>query len=126
MVQSDRAMKVLFLAAGRFDEALERQIAAGREPRLDVFERRTAALPVVSTRIGAIPEIVEDGSSGYLLEAGHGTRLAHVLELLAKDWARARKMRIPGREIVEQRLDGRRTTDLLLQQVRAAAREFIA
>lgn len=48
------------------------------------FELRTAALPVVSTGIGAIPEIVE------------------------------------------QRLDSRRTTDLLLQQVGAAAREFIA
>ncbi len=35
-------MKVLILAAGRFDEALERQIVAGREPRLDVFELRAA------------------------------------------------------------------------------------
>jgi len=88
------------------------------------FELRTAALPVVSTGIGAIPEIVEDGFSGYLLEAADG--LAQVLELLPKDRARAREMGIPGREIVEQRLDSRRTTDLLLQLVGAAAREFIA
>src|SRR5215469_1143951 len=41
MVQSHRAMKVLILAAGRFDDALEREITAGREPRLDVLELRT-------------------------------------------------------------------------------------
>ena len=31
-------MRCLILAAGRFDEALKAEIAAGREPRLDVFE----------------------------------------------------------------------------------------
>lgn len=31
-------MRCLILAAGRFDEALRAEIAAGREPRLDVFE----------------------------------------------------------------------------------------
>ncbi len=29
---------MLDLAAGRFDDALRAEIAAGREPRLDVFE----------------------------------------------------------------------------------------
>src|SRR6187551_1993355 len=31
-------MRCLILAAGRFDDALKAEIAAGREPRLDVFE----------------------------------------------------------------------------------------
>src|SRR4051812_44737774 len=31
-------MRCLILAAGRFDGALKAEIAAGREPRLDVFE----------------------------------------------------------------------------------------
>ncbi len=35
------SMRCLILAAGRFDEGLRRDIAAGREPRLDVFELAT-------------------------------------------------------------------------------------
>ena len=31
-------MKTLILAAGRFGESMKQGIAAGREPRLDVFE----------------------------------------------------------------------------------------
>src|SRR6185436_17679469 len=31
-------MKTLILAAGRFGDAMQQQIKAGREPRLDVFE----------------------------------------------------------------------------------------
>lgn len=35
-------MRCLILAAGRFDDALKAEIAAGREPRLDVFELERA------------------------------------------------------------------------------------
>src|SRR4051812_33115601 len=35
-------MRCLILAAGRFDAALKAEIAAGREPRLDVFELAAA------------------------------------------------------------------------------------
>jgi glycosyltransferase involved in cell wall biosynthesis len=44
---------------------------------LSVMEAMAAGLPVVATRVGAVPELVRDGVDGLLSEAGDAASLAH-------------------------------------------------
>lgn len=47
-----------------------------------ILEAMAAGLPVVSTSVGAIPEIVQDGTTGYLVQPRDSRSLATVLEKL--------------------------------------------
>jgi glycosyltransferase involved in cell wall biosynthesis len=55
-----------------------------------LLEAMLAALPVVATRVSAVPEVVADGESGLLVEAGDADGLAAALDALLSDPARAR------------------------------------
>lgn len=48
-------------------------------------EALSFGLPVVSSRVGAIPETVEDGRTGFLVQPGDAEALAERLERLATD-----------------------------------------
>lgn len=48
-----------------------------------VLEAMAAGLPVVSTRIEGIPQVVRDGIDGLLVEPGSSARLAEALALIA-------------------------------------------
>lgn len=50
-----------------------------------VLEAMGSALPVVSTRVGGIPEAVEDGRTGILVEPGDVECLAAAMRALAED-----------------------------------------
>jgi glycosyltransferase involved in cell wall biosynthesis len=66
-----------------------------------LLEAMACRLPCVVTRVGGNPEVVEEGSSGYIVasedHAASGDRIA----LLLQDPVRARRMGCAGREIVE-------------------------
>lgn len=49
-----------------------------------------AGVPVVSTRVGGVPEIVDDGRTGLLVPPGDAAELGHALARLIGDPARAR------------------------------------
>lgn len=55
-----------------------------------ILEAMAAALPIVSTTVGAIPEIVRDGATGYLVKPGDAKQLRMCLEKL-KDSAGQRR-----------------------------------
>jgi Glycosyltransferase len=57
-----------------------------------IMEAMAAALPVVSTRLAGIPEMVIDGETGFLVEPGDVAGLAARLRELLVDPARARAM----------------------------------
>ena len=50
-----------------------------------LMEAMAARLPVVTTLVGGIPELVEDGVSGYLVPPGNPDALAGKLEALLAD-----------------------------------------
>jgi glycosyltransferase involved in cell wall biosynthesis len=57
---------------------------------LALIEAMACALPVIATRVGGIPDVVDDGVDGRLIEAGDEARLEAALEqLLADPAARA-------------------------------------
>jgi glycosyltransferase involved in cell wall biosynthesis len=65
-----------------------------------LMEAMSAGLPVVATRIGGIPELVEDGSTGYLVPPSDSAALAAALERLAQDRSLRESMGRAGREKV--------------------------
>jgi glycosyltransferase involved in cell wall biosynthesis len=62
-----------------------------------LMEAMAAGLPVVSTRIAGIAELVEDGASGFLVHAGRADLLEEVLARLAADADLRRSMGEHGR-----------------------------
>jgi glycosyltransferase involved in cell wall biosynthesis len=59
---------------------------------LVIHEAFTAGVPVVGSRIGGIPDLVEEGISGLLVDPGSPEALAQALETLAADRPRLEAM----------------------------------
>lgn len=60
-------------------------------------------VPVVATRRGGLPEIVQDGVTGYLVEAEAPQQLAEKLRVLIEDEALRRKMGGAARQFASER-----------------------
>ena len=67
-----------------------------------LMEAMSAGLPVVSTRLSGIPELVEDGEHGLLVEPGDPGALADAIGRLLDEPERARAMGRAGRAKVER------------------------
>jgi len=89
------------------------------------LEAMASGLPVVTTRVGANPEIVESGETGFLVAAGDGTSLAGALGTLVGDSSRARRMGASGRRRAERTFDARKTVERLIAEARNAASDSI-
>lgn len=63
-----------------------------------IIEAMMARLPVVSTRVGGVPELVEDGVTGFLVPAEDPPALAEALQTLLDDPELRRRMGEAGRE----------------------------
>jgi glycosyltransferase involved in cell wall biosynthesis len=86
------------------------------------MEAMATGLPVVTTAVGGIPEIVADGRSGYLIAPGDGAALAERLEALVVAPERRGAMGREGRRIVEARFDAARNTARTLDVIVALCR----
>ena len=62
-----------------------------------LLEAMLAGLPIVATRVSAVPEVVVDGETGLLVDAGDHDGLAAHLEALLTDKARAATLGEAGR-----------------------------
>lgn len=78
--------------------------------------------PVVASRAGGIPDIVEDGRTGWLVPPGDPAALARRILYLAARPDDARRVARQGREIVEERFGWER----ILEGLSAAYREALA
>ena len=70
---------------------------------LSILEAMCFGCPSVSTRVGGIPEVVEDGESGVLVEAGDVDGLAKALEAVIHDPARRRALGAAARARARER-----------------------
>ncbi|MEK8045670.1 glycosyltransferase family 4 protein [Ideonella margarita] len=68
---------------------------------VSILEAMSYGVPVLSTRVGGIPELVREGLDGYLVEAGKVDDLADRMARLAADAALRRAMGASGRERVQ-------------------------
>lgn len=69
---------------------------------ISLLEAMSWGVPVISTTVGGIPELIRDGTDGYLIEAGDVPALARRLTELAGDPDLRRRMGSAGREQVAE------------------------
>jgi phosphatidylinositol alpha-1,6-mannosyltransferase len=79
---------------------------------------------VVATRIGAIPEIVLNGKTGYIVEPQNVPELAARLDDLLRDPLRAEQFGAHGREWVSRRYSWEETGHRLFAHIRRTTRHL--
>lgn len=77
---------------------------------LTLLEAMARGLPVVSTRVGGTPEVVEENVTGLLAPARDASALAEALDRVRSDPEMARDLGLAGRARVEAHFDVRRMT----------------
>lgn len=70
---------------------------------LVILEAFGCGIPVVATRVGGIPDIIEDGVNGFLVNSGAAEELARALEDLAQDCELRQKMSVANRILYSSR-----------------------
>jgi glycosyltransferase involved in cell wall biosynthesis len=70
---------------------------------LVVLEAMASGTPVISSRLGGLPEIVQDGVTGYLVEPGNADELRERIGQVIHDRALAARLGRNGRELVLER-----------------------
>ncbi len=71
--------------------------------------------PMVATRVGGIPELVEDGQSGFLVSRGDAAAMAEKILLLLRDPALRERMGRAGRLAAEAKFDLRKNVAEVLK-----------
>jgi glycosyltransferase involved in cell wall biosynthesis len=78
---------------------------------LTVVEAMAAGVPVVATRVGAIPELVQDGENGLLVPPGDAPALVGAVERVLGDDALRARLVARGRATVRERFTIARAVD---------------
>jgi glycosyltransferase involved in cell wall biosynthesis len=89
---------------------------------LSILEYMDAGKPVVSTRVGGVPDLVEDGVTGLLVEPQDPEALAAAVVELLRDPQRAARMGEAGRERRRREF----TIDATARHVEALYEELLA
>jgi glycosyltransferase involved in cell wall biosynthesis len=70
-----------------------------------IAEAKAAGTPVISTRVGAIPELIRDGIDGWLIPANDYEALAKRLDAILDDRVGLKKFGLRAREDALVRFD---------------------
>jgi len=88
---------------------------AGEGLPASLIQAMLLSRPVVGSGISGIPEIVEDGVTGFLVKPGDPSDLVHALQSLLLDSGKRREMGRAGRERAARLFDFRTSVDRTLQ-----------
>jgi glycosyltransferase involved in cell wall biosynthesis len=91
-----------------------------------LLEAMQAGLPVVTTAVGAIPEIVAEDETGFVVPAGDASAVAQRLELLLADAELRRRLGECGRARFEERYTSRRFEQNLAAALERCLQAFAA
>jgi glycosyltransferase involved in cell wall biosynthesis len=72
-------------------------------------------VPVVSSNLGGVPEVVFDGQTGYMVEPGNSEQLAGAILNLWTDQAAYRKMCTLSRDVIVERFNKENQFDQFLK-----------
>lgn len=79
---------------------------------MGILEAMAVGLPIVSTKVGAIPEIVEEGINGFLIKPGDVVGLAYSIERLIKDKELRERMKENNKEKIKQKYSIQRQVNM--------------
>lgn len=91
-------------------------------PTNSICEAMTMGLPVITTHVGGLPEIVKDGETGLIIPANDLTTLVHALRTLVESKERRIQMGLNGRHFAEEHLDLNRNAAVIINCLREATR----
>ena len=80
---------------------------------VSILEAMSCATPVIATRVGGIPEIVNHKQNGLLVPPGNPSELASAILYLLKNKGESRRMGAKGAELVSQRFSVEMVVDRL-------------
>jgi glycosyltransferase involved in cell wall biosynthesis len=83
---------------------------------MPMAEAMASGVPVVATRIAGIPEVVENGKTGLLVERGNPSALAGAIVQLLQNDALRQTMGRAGRQRVLEKFTWEKITDSMLQE----------
>jgi glycosyltransferase involved in cell wall biosynthesis len=83
-----------------------------------ILEALTAGVPVVTTPVAGIPEVIEPGRTGLLAPPGEARALAAAIEELLKNEPLCRTIRVLGKAVVAERFDIARNVAPLAERFR--------
>jgi len=83
-----------------------------------IMEAMAASLPVISTRLAGIPEMIVDGVTGKLVAEGQPHELASALRVLLEDSGQSAQMGKAGHQRCEELFDITKTSSQLLECLR--------
>jgi glycosyltransferase involved in cell wall biosynthesis len=98
-----------------------RPVAISELLGLSVLEAMASATPIVASRIGGVPEVVDDGETGFLVEPGDVGALHDRIATLLSDRGLARRLGDNARAAVSARF----TWDACARRCLAAYRELV-
>ncbi|MCF7220936.1 glycosyltransferase [Marilutibacter chinensis] len=107
--------------------ALPSQVAAdGNRDGIPValMEAMASGCPVISTRVSGIPELIENGANGLLVEPGDPEALADAIQRLVEDEALGARLALQARRRIEEQFDARKEAGrlhALMQEIAHAA-----
>jgi glycosyltransferase involved in cell wall biosynthesis len=84
-----------------------RPVAISELLGLSVLEAMASGTPVICSRIGGLPEVVQDGETGFLVTPGDIDELHDRLAALLADPARTARMGRAARDVVLERFTWR-------------------
>jgi glycosyltransferase involved in cell wall biosynthesis len=83
-----------------------------------VLESLSLGVPVVASRVGALPELIQDGVTGFLCEPGDIAAFAERIRWLAAHPEAHRRMKAAARAFAEATLDARHMCERYEQAIR--------
>ncbi|MGH7403490.1 MAG: glycosyltransferase family 4 protein [Candidatus Rokuibacteriota bacterium] len=78
-----------------------------------LWEYLASAVPVVATRVGVVPEVLDDGRTALLVPAGEPAPLAAAIARLLGDAALRKRLGEAGADLVRERFSGARLAEAL-------------
>ncbi len=84
-----------------------------------LMEAMAKQIPVISTAVSGIPELIEDGVDGLLVEQKDAEALADGIQTLLEDWELAQRVARSGREKVVSQFDVKSNAEKLANLFRA-------
>ena len=72
---------------------------------LTLQEAQLMEKPVIATNVGGIPELMNNGKTGFLVEKGNVKQLEEKIEILLNDNQKSKIMGIEGRKFIQQNFE---------------------